>query len=285
MKIKLDKIIKKSPLILLLLGMLPFYCSATLFFQELDWTPDPSGGRQWQISYQLGWGNGNSVANPCFNNGCSDIYIGGQAIKNGIPVSTFMQLTPLRNKLPSGTWQQIIKSGTAGEAEKLLNDNLGLPAVYSRLLTFNPSNADKLRLCVFYSAANGGAVLWPGGLCQDSPPPNVSCELTPYNIIINYGEVASSDVAGKIKNGTVSAMCTAQTSVSLKMLNGSDDIILSAGSLKSKLKLNGVGAGNGITVNATPGGTVVNIESELVATGDVASGEYMGSNVLIMDMN
>lgn len=137
------------------------------------------------------------------------------------------------------------------------------------------------------SSVTGKGVRLPGSICVSPPPENVKCEIINLNDF-NHGELSSSNVNASKVNQTAILNCNAKASVNA-YLGYADSVSLTggAGNIESIIAINNVQltSSNPFTIEANSGNNSLSISSELKSDVYVDSGEYMGSNVIILDVN
>ncbi len=122
----------------------------------------------------------------------------------------------------------------------------------------------------------------PGG----STPPPVTCTINSQDITLQHPAIMANELNGNRKEVNINVSCNRNSSINLRMtgLSGNGRLALAAnGSLYSELTINNVSAQSGVTVtNVGTGGKNITIASALVSSGEVASGKYSASAVLLL---
>ncbi|HIE1061101.1 TPA: hypothetical protein ACXJQO_002594 [Serratia marcescens] len=126
----------------------------------------------------------------------------------------------------------------------------------------------------------------PGSTCvKPNPEPNV-CSLTPTALVIDFGVKASVDIPDATEEVDVSIDCTYDATV--RLLLGSADVIRLNSSSEGDTPIDATLTIGGKPLRDTPipisGGKAkpVSLRTTLRNTGELVSGEYTGSDVLLL---
>lgn len=137
------------------------------------------------------------------------------------------------------------------------------------------------------NSVTGQGVRLPGATCVSPPPENVKCEIENLSDF-NHGELSSSNVNTSKINQTAILNCNAKASVSA-YLGYEDGVRLTGGAsnIKSIIAINNnpLTSTTPVVIEASAGNNNLDISSELKADTHVDAGEYVGSNVIILDVN
>ncbi|MEX3098840.1 hypothetical protein AB4M09_23805 [Serratia ureilytica] len=137
---------------------------------------------------------------------------------------------------------------------------------------------------IFNDGSINGYKPFPGAPCFNIPKPDVSCSLN-TNIVLEHGTVSKKDLNGHEASADVMLSCTSATDVYI-LLSGATDgkIALNpAGTVSSTLEINDILLGNKDEKFSVPAsGLNLNLKSTLLASGDIDTGSFSGSAVIII---
>lgn len=140
--------------------------------------------------------------------------------------------------------------------------------------------------CIFFGyMLNGGSYFTlPGVKCRPPTVEPTQCHIDESNMNIDYGVVNSDRANGLVAQTVIHASCTQDMRIKVIDATGGGSTVnlRPDGSLKAKITINDAPMATGYSFTATPSGTALNINAELVASGDVLPGDFNGVAILVI---
>lgn len=146
-------------------------------------------------------------------------------------------------------------------------------------------NASTSIKCIYFGyQSSWGIGAMPGSPCRAPIINSSQCYFDKGSANIDYGVVSADRLNGLIAQTVLYASCTQD--IRVKIISAEESMgtvnLRPDGSLKAKITVNGAPLSNGYTFTATPAGTALNIQSELIALGDIPPGDFYGSTVVVI---
>lgn len=151
------------------------------------------------------------------------------------------------------------------------------------------NNTDFAAKCVVFGLSASPYSRWalaayqypqPGTPCIPVVATN-SCQLVTTSTTLDHGEMTVTEVEGHIAKEEVLVQCGSEVDVAFSSAGGGE-LLLKNGEIKSTLTV--ADKPLGTTLPLTGGGNHLDITSELTAEKTITSGEFTGSQVLVMSI-
>ncbi|MEE4411558.1 MULTISPECIES: MrpH family fimbial adhesin [unclassified Serratia (in: enterobacteria)] len=140
--------------------------------------------------------------------------------------------------------------------------------------------------CIYlgYVLSGGAFTPLPGVRCRSPTVDPALCHIEEGNMNIDYGAVNADRANGLVAQTVIHASCTQDMRIRVVDGTGAGSTVnlRPDGSLKAKITINGVPMYTGYSFTATPAGTALNIQAELIASGEVLPGDFNGVAVLVI---